>query len=182
MTIVGPALIALAVATAFNLVFSVGYIGRLREVHRAVTEWTARVANSPVMGGPQIGSSAPSFSAPTIDGQVAETAQYSGSPWIVGFFAGSCGSCRTYLPQLCDLLSANRLTSRGLVVIDGREEQAADLIAMVRKRTPVVLEPVAGISSLFKVEVYPTFVLVGSEGVVDFGTNSVEDLRRRLAS
>lgn len=183
MTIIGPALAAVAAVAVFNLLLSVGYVRRLREVHRAMTDWSARVANAPMMGGPVIGAPVPDFSVTTLDGATITATTLRGKRWAVGLFGATCGSCRTYLPQMCDLLAGgNTNMDAALVVIDGEREHAADLVASVKGRVPILLESTPVLSQALNLQVYPTFLLIDEMGLVAFGTNSIDDFRRRVAA
>lgn len=176
------ALVAVYIIAGLDFLLTVGYIHRLREVHKAMSDWMARVSSSPVMGGPALGTAVPDFTATTLDGTTYTAANLRGRMWAVGFFAATCGSCRTYLPQLCDFMARPDMTAQlCLVFIDGDAHMATDLVAMARGHLPTVVQATAEVSRAFQVQVYPTLFAIDENGRVSLATNSVDDLGRRLA-
>jgi len=175
--------VVLAILVVLNLAMTVGLIHRLREIHRTVTDWSERAKASPLLGGIPVGELAPAFLATAVDGTSVGSADFAGSRWLLGFFSSSCGSCRTYLPRLGELAKSQVNPLRPLIVIDGPAGLAADLVAMGTGMGPVVVENFdGGVSSEFKVNLYPTYYMIDEGGRIAFGSNSVDDLERYFAA
>lgn len=183
MLLLAGGLAVVAIATALNLLLSVGLIHRLREVHRAMMEWSERVSINSLRSGLRQGEPLPEFSATTSSGSPLTREIMMGDSWLLGFFAGSCGSCRVELPRLTDIVREADSRFKSLVVIDGSAHQSADLLEMATPVGATVLEEDNGtLSNLFGVRFFPTFFLTDREGRIAFGSNSVDDVSRFITS
>lgn len=183
IVVLGVGLILVAAVAGINLFLSAGMIHRLREVHTAMIDWTDRVNANSLRAGLRQGEPIPDFRATTLDGGGLTREAMIGQSWILGFFAGGCGSCRVDLPRLGDAIRAAQFPRKTLIVIDGEAQQSADLVAMARTLGTTVLEPPEGdLSKAFKILFFPSFFMTDDSGRVVLGSNSLEDLRRPMAS
>lgn len=72
-------------------------------------------------GGPaheplDVGSRAPDFSLPTLDGATFESSGLEGRPAILNFWATWCAPCRTEIPELIELAGAADVTVVGIAL------------------------------------------------------------------
>jgi peroxiredoxin len=67
------------------------------------------------LGHGEIGTRAPAFSLPDLDGKVVSSSSYAGKVVILDFWATWCGPCRLEVPHFVNLQS--KYGSQGLVVV-----------------------------------------------------------------
>jgi peroxiredoxin len=176
-------LVLVAVAVGLDLLLTAGIIRRLRELHQAMAEWTDRVNANSLMSGLREGEPVPDFTALTVNGATLTHKDLLGGPWVMGFFAGGCGSCRTELPKLGEMVGQMAERRRVLIVIDGSRPQSSDLMAMGTGIGDVVLENDGGVlSELFKVRFFPTYFAMSQDGHISFGSNSLQDFQRHVVA
>jgi len=177
MSLTDFALIVVSVLALLDLLLSVGYIRRLRDLDHVLRDRSSLLNRTTMIGGLAVGTPVPSFTATALTGTVVTPDTFAGTNWLLGFFGATCGSCRSYLPVMQQLIDNG---APALVVIDGSRDHAADLLKMVRPEVPTVIDVSSDISQAFKLEVYPTFYLVDEIGDIAFASNSVDELRQRL--
>lgn len=125
--------------------------------------------------GPDRGSPAPPFSARTTTGELLRSDQLTGQSYLLAFVSSSCQGCRAALPGMTGY--AGELPGRLIAVIVGDPRRAVDIETALAPLAAIVLEPEAGpIASLYRIHLFPTYVLVSGSGTVLATGQSVRDL------
>lgn len=147
---------------ALDLLLTLGVIRRLRD-HTTMLTAQRRPEDAP-QGLPP-GERPAGFSAVTTDGdQVAGTAGMR----LVGFFAVWCSVCPGRVPSFLEYVSGNGIARDSVlaVVADG-DSESPPYLAQLADVARVSIEPSGGaVSAAFKVESFPTFILLDSDGAV----------------
>lgn len=122
------------------------------------------------MSGPSKGVEAAAIDLPVV-GTPAERfrlADHRGKPVLIEVFAGWCGACRTSAPTVIEAFNKHR--SRGAtflgVSLDSSDEDALRVKRDWKIPYDVVRDDGRQLSAAYKIEVLPTFVLVGADGKV----------------
>ena len=181
MSLLIAGLAIVAGATLLNLLLVAGLIARLREIYASVEEWRVRASGLGV-GGLRATDPVPEFVASTVRQDSITNRDLIGDTWIIGFFAGGCGTCHVDLPRLANMMRHEEPRRKALVVIGGTQDDSGDLIEAGQTFGATVLEPPDGeLSRAFRVPFFPTFFVTDERGRVAFGTSSLDDLLRQLA-
>ena len=103
-----------------------------------------------------------------VGGTVISSAMLSDAAGLLAFFSAECRSCRSHMGELAEAARKRRgVAPLTLVVVDGDADVGADLITAAQAFASVAVEPDGGpISSIFRVDVFPTFFRLGSDGQV----------------
>ncbi len=123
-----------------------------------------------------VGNPAPAATVKTIDGKETRIGAGSGRIQLLSFYASWCGFCRRAMPTVEKL--HNDYKDKGIEVIainqDGREgprgkteEQTLATYKEWNLSMPMTMDPSQAFSGQYKVRGYPTFVLVGRNGIVE---------------
>lgn len=173
-------LIALAavvgVVAVLNLLLTVGVIRRLRQ-H---TEQLSTLGN---LGGPgavmrSAGEQIDEFAATTTDGEPVSRELLSGQT-LVGVFAPGCSACKERMPEfISQAESFPGGRSQVLAVVAGEPEQVPEYRDQLAPVARVVVEaPVDGpLATALKVQGFPAFALLDSDGMVVASGFSLEEL------
>lgn len=131
--------------------------------------------------GPDLGSPALRITAGTEEAQPLDTEQLSGRGYLLAFYSSSCLGCRAALPAMIGYAGERFDDPRQLIaVIVGDRRQGADIASALDGRAIVVHEPVAGpISTGYRINLFPSYVLVSEAGIVLATGQSVRDLPQR---
>ena len=120
------------------------------------------------------GQSAPAFQIKTLDGKVLTSAQLSGKPYIVNFFASWCPPCRQEIPGMVELQKkyANQgFTFVGIAFRD-REATLPDFLWEMGVEYPVAMtnpELEAAFGKFLpagKIRAIPVTIVVGRDGKI----------------
>ncbi|TDE01809.1 MauE/DoxX family redox-associated membrane protein [Jiangella asiatica] len=129
-------------------------------------------ANAPAGGEPvTLPPSGPDIGAPA--------PRAAGGVRLVAFASASCRGCRLALPRL--VAYATVLGGRGTAVVTvvGDPAEAADIVAAVSDVASVVSGARADdLAAVYGVVLFPTYVLVSGDGLVEAVTHSVDELPR----
>src|SRR5690349_8300842 len=79
---------------------------RLDKLEKRLDELEFGEAEQPA--GLALGSEAPAFELPDLDGETRSLAQYRGQPVLVLFFNSDCGFCKDLLPKLREKLEIRK--------------------------------------------------------------------------
>lgn len=125
-------------------------------------------APTPVPAAVREGELAPDFTAQTATGETVSLAEMRGRPVLINFWATWCGPCRVEMPALQS--ATERHADEGLTVlaVNAMEpaDQVQDYMNELELTFPAVLDPDGDIIDLYGVRVFPTTVVVGSDGRV----------------
>jgi thiol-disulfide isomerase/thioredoxin len=131
--------------------------------------------------GPEPGSPALRITAVTEEAKLLDTEQFSGQGYLLAFYSSTCLGCRTALPAMTGYAGELFGDPRQLItVIVGDRRRGADIAATLRGSATVVHEPDGGpISSAYRINLFPSYVLVSEAGIVLATGQSVRDLPQR---
>lgn len=128
-------------------------------------------------GGPDIGSPAPPIVARTSTGQLLDTTELAGGPYLVAFLSSSCPGCRATLPPLAGYVGLLPTPLPLIVVIVGDPGRGADIERLLAPIASVVFEPDGGpVVAAYRVTGFPSYVLVSPASTVLATGQSVRDL------
>jgi thiol-disulfide isomerase/thioredoxin len=143
----------------------------------ALYAWMTRGSASPLIGGP-----APDLTLPVAAGGAAQDsgqvhlADLRGQVVLLEFWASWCGACRRATPILNDL--KEELAGRGIVFyavnvepIDRQRVQAAH--AAFGAEFPTLHDPSGMVQRRYAIQMLPTVVVVGGDGVVRWASAGI---------
>jgi thiol-disulfide isomerase/thioredoxin len=178
MAILAVMVALIGALTVANLIFTMGVTRRLRE-HQQLFERHG-TAGRPVSGLP-IGSMVGEFSATTVDGRERTNANLT-STTLIGFFSEGCEPCEELIPRFIE--SGRKYlggAERVIAVISG----PADGVAATRLAGAgdvIAGDPARSVIKSFKVEAFPTLMLIGVDGRVrasDFELSMLAEIGAR---
>lgn len=112
----------------------------------------------------QVGTSAPTFSLPALDGGSISLAELHGHALLINFWASWCPYCRAETESLVTLqTSCHDLTVLG-VAVDAPPERVAQFANHAGIGYPVLLDPTGEVANLYGATYLPTSVLVSPTG------------------
>jgi hypothetical protein len=128
--------------------------------------------------GPEVGSPALPITALTEEAKLLDTGEFSGQGYLLAFFSSSCQGCRTALPAMMGYAGQLFGGPQQLVaVIVGDRRQGADIASTLRGSATIVHEPEGGpISTGYRINLFPSYILVSEAGTVVATGQSVRDL------
>lgn len=154
----------LAVVSVLNLLISLAIVQRIRR-----GDMGGRLLPR---SGPPIGSKLPEFRTTAVDGAtITPTTLVQGQPVVLAFLATSCQACLPSVPHLLAFVEEHGIeAARAFVIVNGDEDQnkAGQIVQAVGGAATVILESTSGpTASAFSVTHFPTFVFIGSDGMVE---------------
>lgn len=122
------------------------------------------------------GKEAPAFKVASLDGKSYSLDSLKGKPVLLDFWASWCGPCIRSMPVVEKLYADYK--AQGLVVLAvdvGETRETVEKFLKTKAMTyPVTMGNESGIPAAYAVTVFPTFVLIGSDGKIaahQFGFN-----------
>jgi thiol-disulfide isomerase/thioredoxin len=132
------------------------------------------------------GKDAPPFEVKDLADNAYSLNSLKGKPVLLDFWANWCGPCRKSMPVIEKLYREYK--NRDLVVLSVNSRENRALVEEFLKKnplgTPAPLSGDSGILEAYKVQAYPTFVLIGRDGKVaaeQIGFRDEDGLRSMLA-
>jgi thiol-disulfide isomerase/thioredoxin len=115
-----------------------------------------------------VGKDAASFEVKAIDGKPYSLAALKGKTVMLDFWATWCGPCRDSMPSTEKIFADHK--DRGLVVLGVNVAEDRDIVdAFVKKHSftyPIVMSGESTILTDYKINAYPTFVLIEDGKVI----------------
>ncbi len=131
----------------------------------------------------KVGSPAPDFSLPSLEGQTVRLSQYRGQPVLLIFAASWCPACRAEAPAVQSLhLSHPELA---VLLVDSNED-ATIVRGFARDfgmTHPVLLDADGKIARQYRIFAFPTACFIDSDGIIRglvIGAISAQVLDERL--
>ena len=121
-----------------------------------------------------IGSVAPDFNFPTVDGKMFGPKNFRGKVLVIDFWASWCGPCRAEFPNL--RAAYEKYKGKGVefmsVSIDKNPEDWKKAIDQEKLPWPQVLSPNAGkeLMGLYQFSLIPFIIMIDSDGII-YGKN-----------
>ncbi len=127
------------------------------------------ITSSPVYAGSgQIGTKAPSFALPDVNGAMVSLEQFKGKVVFLDFWAPWCIPCRQELPELDKLYK--KFSSAGLEVIaisiDASEKNTAAFLQKTSLSVHIAVDKKSEVSDAYRVSSLPTGFIIGRDGVI----------------
>ncbi|MER7004837.1 hypothetical protein ABT297_17585 [Dactylosporangium sp. NPDC000555] len=177
MTVLDAAVVVLAIVVLLCLLLLLGIVRRLRDL----TERLHRLERGrPPVDTVPANLDISDFTATSLRGEPVSADWLVGEESVVAFLTYGCSACKVQLP----LLREHAETPGGKILIvaalvPGEEPEPAALRAEVGDAPVIVEEQFGGpIQYGFRVDKYPTFYLVGADGVPKATAGSLRDLLR----
>jgi cytochrome c biogenesis protein CcmG, thiol:disulfide interchange protein DsbE len=118
--------------------------------------------------GTQVGTPAPNFQLPKVDGGTVSLADLRGKPAVIVFWAAWCSSCKEEAPRINAL--ASEYGRKGVRVLGiNVKDSAAGAVVGVKEfgiRYPVARDPDASVARAYNVRGTPTVIFLDRKGVV----------------
>jgi thiol-disulfide isomerase/thioredoxin len=151
------ALLSVGVVAFVAIFAAAGYSGAV-VAPAAITEAAAQET---------IGTSAPDFSLPGLDGANVSLAQLKGKPTVINFWATWCPPCKEELPELQQSYRQNgrRVNFLAISVKEERETVSA-FVESETLQLPVALDTDGAVADDFLVRGLPTTVFLNADGVI----------------
>jgi peroxiredoxin len=129
------------------------------------------------MEGLAVGSPAPDFALESIDGTEKTLADYRGKPFVIAFFADTCGYCKAMAPAIGQISKKGREL---VLVSHGEKEPYVAMAAENGWHSDVLIEPDYSVMSAYLAMGTPSGYLIDEQGriasKIAFGADPVFDL------
>jgi cytochrome oxidase Cu insertion factor (SCO1/SenC/PrrC family) len=112
------------------------------------------------------GGRAPVFSLMTTDGGQVGTAQLSGRPLVINFWASYCPPCKAEMPMLSRVMSAQRTVQLVLINEGDTRQRALDFLREVGVAQPSLLDADLSVGHAYGAIALPTTMFVNADGTV----------------
>lgn len=164
MEFVVAGLVLVSVVAIVNLVFTFGLVARVRELQEA----QGPIGRAPLAVGVEEGDPLPDFAGVTSDGRPVGRGDVAGAPVLFGFFSPDCSSCVDAVPPFLDRARALAAAGgRSVAVVVGEDAHVSGVAAALGDAgTLIAEEHELPVSTAFRVEAFPVFVLADAEGTV----------------
>jgi peroxiredoxin len=162
-------LLTLALALSFVLVFQLmrqnGRIMlRLEVLERLATQGAAATSPSAAPMGLPLGSQAPAFELPTLEGGRISLDGFRGRRLLLTFFSPSCGYCQRMAPDLSRLKQEGSSQLFPILITNGSVEANQKLLADSGIDFPVALQNQMDVATSYRVSGTPMAYLVDAKG------------------
>ncbi|MFI5753664.1 TlpA family protein disulfide reductase [Streptomyces sp. NPDC051569] len=113
-----------------------------------------------------------------VNGNTVEPAADAGDSWILAFLSTTCSGCKAQLPLFREyILQQGVSPDRVVTVVSGEVADLGDFVTEIGGTSRIVhADDSSTIGSDLHVYIWPTFLVVSSERVVEFSTTSVSKL------
>ena len=108
----------------------------------------------------KVGAPAPDFTASTLEGGTIELSKLRGKTVVLDFWSKSCTPCLRSLPMI------ETLPAKGFEVISVADADGGDVTELVKGHPGHHVVDVGQVQSLYRVDRFPTYFLVGKDGTI----------------
>lgn len=169
--VIGAALAALVIGFGVGRLRSRFERGGAAETVQPSLFTTLPAASGESAGASRVGSPAPDFTLPTLDGGTASLAQFHGQPVLINFWASWCPPCRLEMPDLVRVYETHQ--SEGFVLLGVNltyQDSLPAVQAFVEEFNmafPVLLDQSGEVTdNLYQLIGLPMSVFVNREGLI----------------
>ena len=126
---------------------------------------------------PEVGFTAPAYSAVNLAGDSVSLASYRGKVVLLNAWATWCGPCRQEIPELRSIQA--KYAKAGLVVVgvtvdsEGTEAQIDDFVKEFRMDYPLWRDPAERISAQYAIMGLPATFLIDRRGIIRWKSTGV---------
>jgi len=119
---------------------------------------------------PKVGSLAPDFTLPTLDGGAVTLSQLRGHPIIINFWASWCVPCRAEAPEL--QRAHEQYRAQGLIILGMNDtstdtrDNASAFVKEFHLDYAIPMDEKGEVSNLYRVPGLPTTFFVDAQGVI----------------
>jgi peroxiredoxin len=133
-----------------------------------ITAASVQAAQAPV--SLPVGSAAPTFSLPDIDGKLLDLADFKGKTIVLNFWAFWCDTWKAELPSLRELSERRGELNFTFVAISVDSTRLAEFSRSAKEKPPfpVLLDGGGKVSAAYKVRTVPTVVVLDPAGRVRY--------------
>jgi hypothetical protein len=176
LLLVDPAIAAVVVLVAGNLVLSVAMMQRLNDQGRrfAALEGLYRESPDPFLGA-IVGNRIPPFDLRTYRGDRVSDESLVGDYAMVAFLSPACPSCVDEVDVLVEAIKADQLP-RTTAVVRGDGPSHLEIVDRLSDVCTVVIDKDGSLASAFGVWVSPAFLALDPNGVVTAASGSAREL------
>lgn len=140
-----------------------------------------------VPGEKAIGTPAPDFELPALDGERVRLSELKGSVVVLDFWATWCGPCVESLPHLAEVYREGRDRGVHVYAVNVREEreEVESFLRSAEIDVPVLMDRYGDVAERYDVTTIPYTVVVNRDGEVTsvlsgFGPDSTRRLREAV--
>lgn len=110
----------------------------------------------------------PALEAVDLNGRVWKLKELGGKAVLINFWASWCEPCRVEMPSLQDIVEFREPQKLVVLAVNFKESSttATQFVRRTELKLPVLLDPQGAIARQWGVKVFPTTVLIGSDGRV----------------
>jgi peroxiredoxin len=113
-----------------------------------------------------VGSAAPTFSLPDLEGEAIDLAALGGQATVLLFWNVACGFCQRMLPQLVEWEKAKSASTPRLVLVSSSSQEAN---AQMGLRSTILRDEKFAVGMLYGAGGTPSAVLIGTDGKIASG-------------
>lgn len=121
--------------------------------------------------GPEVGSLAPDFNLPNLDGDYTSLNSYRGKPVLLNFWATWCGPCRMEMPFLQEIY--DEWTDKGLVLLTVNLGESTNVARNFMQENgftmPVLLDSSRVLLNRYQITGIPTTFFIDKDGIIREG-------------
>ena len=134
----------------------------------------------------KVGSVAPDFTLPALDGQPVTLSKLRGKPVVLTFFASWCHPCEEDMPLLQKLAARGKVTVIGVNYQDARSD-TADFVKRLKTTFPALVEDSTSnpVAARYDVHAMPDTLFIDAQGVVRdrvYGQTDTSTLQTAITS
>ena len=120
----------------------------------------------------EVGSKAPEFSMPDLNGNSIKLSEFKGKVILVDFWASWCVPCKKSMPHIIDLYN-NRSDSAFIVIavnVDDEKSKISEFANSINVTFPfpVIFDKEKSLPALYNAEGMPTTIIIDKEGIIRF--------------
>jgi len=115
-----------------------------------------------------VGSKAPDFTLPDLDGESVSLSDFSGKPILINFWNTGCPPCRSEMPYLQEVYDAQKDTELVMLIINLGESPAtiSDFLQSKGLSLPIIIDTDGDLARTYVLSGIPTTFFVDRDGII----------------